>query len=282
MIITDLITPFSDYAFMRKALAGCLILSLGATPLGVFMNLRRMTLMGDAMGHALLPGVALSFLLFGLSLLPMTISALGFGMLVATCAHLLVRHTALKDDAAFTLIYLLSLALGIVLVTKAQTGPDLMHILFGNVLGMDNAALTMVLCVACLSVFLFCGFYRSLVLDSFDPEYFATTSRRAKLVPLLFYCLVILNLVASFRILGTLMALGIMILPAMAARFWTRRIDTAIALGILFSALASYMGLVLSYYYETPTGPTVILILGGLTVVSALIGSDKNINNGSQ
>ena len=108
MTLPELITdPFTQFAFMRRALAACIILAIGGTPLGVFMTLRRMTLVGDAMSHAILPGVALAFVTSGLALIPMTLGGLAAGAFVALFAVFLTRFTRLKEDASFTMLYLL-------------------------------------------------------------------------------------------------------------------------------------------------------------------------------
>ena len=115
------LSPFLDYGFMRRALAGACALSLGAAPLGVFLVLRRMSLMGDAMSHAILPGVAAGFLLAGLSLGAMMLGGIVTGLAVALLAGLVARLTPLREDASFAAFYLISLGLG-VLVSKATHG----------------------------------------------------------------------------------------------------------------------------------------------------------------
>src|SRR5271154_379699 len=125
--------PFVDYGFMRRALAACAALALGGAPLGVFLVLRRMALVGDAMSHAILPGVSLAFLFFGLSLWAMTLGGLLAGLLVAFAAGVVTRLTPLKEDASFTGAYLISLALGVLILSMHGNSIDLMHVLFGNV-----------------------------------------------------------------------------------------------------------------------------------------------------
>ena len=139
--IEFLYTPFADYGFMRRALVACAALSVGGAPLGVFLVLRRMTLAGDAMAHAILPGVSVAFLLFGLALLPMTIGGLIAGLVVALSAGAITRLTKLKEDASFTGAYLLSLAAGVLIISTTGSSIDLMHVLFGNILAVDNESL---------------------------------------------------------------------------------------------------------------------------------------------
>ncbi len=271
--ITDfLFTPFADYAFMRRALAACAVLALGGTPLGVFMTLRRMTLVGDAMSHAILPGVAVAFLAFGLSVWPMTLGGLATGIAVAFIASLLTRYTQLKEDSAFALLYLLSIATGVTLVSLKSSGADLLHLLFGDILAIDREALLLVTAATCLSLGVIAALYRQMVIECFDPDFLKSTLHGGNAANAAFFVLLMVNLIAAFQALGTLMALGLMILPAIAARFWTRNIDAAMPLSIAFALFASVTGLLVSYHGKIPAGPAVVLVAGTMGFVSACLG----------
>ena len=272
MFISGLIDPFLHYPFMARALAACVILAIGAVPLGIFMTLRRMTLVGDAMSHAILPGVAIAFLVAGLSVWQMTLGGFLFGILVALIAAGLTRTTQLQEDASFTLIYLMSLAGGIILISTGGNSIDLMHILFGNILGINHDVLLLVAGIACVTVITLSLIYRGLVIECFDPDFLKSATHGRSFIHLIFFVLLVINLVASFQALGTLMALGLMILPAIATRFWTRNIDFAMPIGICIAVVSAYIGLLLSYYYKLPSGPTVVLLIGCLAVFSALLG----------
>lgn len=269
-----LIAPFSDYAFMRRALAASLALAIGGTPLGVFMMLRRMTLVGDALSHAILPGVAIGFLLAGLSLTAMTLGGLGAALGVGLLAVFLTRRTQLKEDAAFTLLYLLSLGIGVTLLTLRGSQVDLIHLLFGNVLAIDGNALGLIVGVSCASVLVLAVFYRRLVMEGFDPDYFGVVggAHAVAKISAFFFVLLMLNLVVSFQALGTLMALGLMILPALAARFWFRNIDALVPAAMGWAAVSAYGGLVLSFHAGLPSGPAIVLVAGCGALLSAFIG----------
>src|SRR5580765_6673381 len=141
MLYSTLIAPFAEFEFMRRALVGTLALALGAGPVGVFLMLRRMSLMGDAMSHAILPGAAIGFLLSGLSLAAMTAGGLIAGFVVAVLAGLVARATELKEDASLAAFFLLSLAIGVTVVSMHGTNIDLLHFLFGSVLALDDPTL---------------------------------------------------------------------------------------------------------------------------------------------
>lgn len=272
-----ILDPFTQYAFMRRALAACVILAIGGTPLGVFMTLRRMTLMGDAMSHAILPGVALAFVSSGLALLPMTLGGLGAGVFVALFAVFLTRFTQMKEDASFTMLYLMSLASGVIIISLKGSSVDLLHMLFGNILAIDKASLTLMSGVACVTLFTLAGFYRGLVIECFDPDFARASQRGRSWASVIFFVLLVVNLIAAFQALGTLMALGLMILPSIAARFWTRNIDTVIPLSILCALAASVSGLLISYHTKIPAGPAVVLTAGAISLFSALLGRHGSV-----
>lgn len=263
--------PFSEFAFMRRALVATLALSLSAAPLGVFLTLRRMSLLGDALSHAVLPGVAIGFMLSGLSLTAMATGGVAAGMLVAAVAGLVTRFTKLKEDASLAAIYLVALALGVTLISGHGTQLDLLHILFGSALGVDTQGLLMVAGVASVSLLLLAAMYRGLVLESFDPVFLGAAGRHGWLWQQGFLMLVVINLVAGFQTLGTLMAVGLMMLPAVSSRLWHDTLPAQLLNASVQAMLASMAGLLLSYHLDTPSGPTIIGCAGALYFVSLLL-----------
>lgn len=264
------LAPFAEFAFMRRALVATLALSLSAAPLGVFLTLRRMSLLGDALSHAVLPGVAIGFMLSGLSLTAMAFGGVVAGMLVAGIAGLVTRFTTLKEDASLAAIYLVALALGVMLISGHGTQLDLLHILFGSALGVDSQGLLMVAGVASVSVLLLAVMYRGLVLESFDPVFLGSAGRRGWLWQQGFLMLVVINLVAGFQTLGTLMAVGLMMLPAVSSRLWHDTLPAQLVNASVQAMLASAAGLLLSYHLDTPSGPTIIACAGALYALSLL------------
>ena len=180
MILYDaLIAPFAEFEFMRRALVGTFALSLSAAPIGVFLMLRRMSLIGDALSHAILPGAAVGFLLAGLSLLAMAGGGLIAGFLVAIGAGLIARATPLKEDASLAAFFLISLALGVVLVSAKGSNVDLMHFLFGSVLAVNNTTLILMAAIASVSLVVLALIWRPLVLECVDPGFLRSVSRPA-------------------------------------------------------------------------------------------------------
>lgn len=278
MILYDtILLPFMDYGFMRRALAACIIMAVSGAPLGIFLVLRRMTLMSEVTSHAILPGAAIAFLISGVSLWPMTIGGLIAGLLVAMVAGFITRITSLKEDASFTAAYLASLAFGVLIISMKGSAIDLLHILFGNVLAVDNDSLFLVAGVASVSLMTMAIIYRPLIIECFDSSFLKAQGKSGAIYHQIFLLLVVLNMVASFQVLGTLMAVGIIILPAIATRFWTNRIDIAIMLGMLFGVLSSALGLLLSYHYSLPSGPAIVLTASAWYLLSVFIGNSGGV-----
>ncbi|MCJ2043257.1 metal ABC transporter permease [Methylobacterium sp. J-078] len=257
---------------MRRALVGCLALSLSAPPVGVFLMLRRMSLMSDAMSHAILPGAAVGFLVAGLSLPAMTLGGLAAGLCVALMAGLVTRSTAIKEDASLAAFYLISLAGGVLLVSLRGSQIDLLHILFGSVLALDDPALWLLGGIATVTLFGLAAIYRPLVMECVDPLFLRTVSRAGGPVHYAFLGLVVMNLVGGFQALGTLLAVGLMLLPAIAARFWAADLSGMIPVSVLIAMLSSVIGLSVSYQADVPTGPAIVLAAGGLYLASMLVG----------
>ena len=272
MIWEILVAPFTEFGFMRRALLGCIAISVGATPVGLFLMLRRMSLTGDAMAHAILPGAAIGYLISGLSLGAMTIGGLIAGMAVALLSGFVTRVTAQREDASLAAFYLISLALGVLIVSTRGSNVDLMHVLFGTVLALNDATLILLCSIASLSVLVLASVFRPLVLECADPQFLRSVSGLSAITHLTFLALVVLNLVSGFHALGTLMAVGIMILPAATAKFWASTIGGLLAAAVITATLSSFCGLLLSYHFSLPSGPAIILVAGIAYVLSIVVG----------
>jgi len=267
-----LIGPFAEFEFMRRALVGVFALALGAGPVGAFLMLRRMSLTGDAMAHAILPGAAIGFLFSGLDLFAMTFGGLAAGLLVAVGAGVIARATELKEDASLAAFYLISLALGVMIVSLRGSNVDLLHVLFGTVLGLDDPTLILVAGIATLTLITLAVIWRPLVLECVDPTFLASVSRAGGVSHIAFLALVVLNLVGGFHALGTLLSVGLMMLPAATARFWVRDLTPLVCLATAIAFVSGAVGLLVSYHMGTPSGPSIILIAGSAYAVSVVFG----------
>ncbi len=261
---------------MRRALAGCLALSLAGPPLGVFLVLRRMSLTSDVLQHGILPGIALGAAAGGLSLWTMGFGGFLAGLAVALLAGWLTRATGAREDSQLAGVYLVALALGVAIISM-QHGIDLTHLLFGSVLAVDDAALLLMAGVASVAVLGLAVIWRPLVLESFDPGFMAAVGGRGGAWHLGFLSLVVLCVVGGFTAMGTLMSVGLMMLPAVAARHWSAELSGQIRASALLAVAASLIGLLLSFHLDLPAGPAIVLSAGGLWLASMLAGSRDSL-----
>ncbi|NWH08892.1 MAG: metal ABC transporter permease [Alphaproteobacteria bacterium] len=273
-----LVAPFVEYGFLKRALVGCLILALGSAPIGVLLVVRRMSLVGDAMAHAVLPGAAIGFLFAGFSVAAMTLGGLAAGLAVAIAAGLVARATALREDASFAAFYLVSLAGGVLIVSLHGSNIDLLHVLFGTVLALNDPALFLMASITSITLIALALFYRLLIAESFDPAFLRLQGGGA-FAHVLFLTLVVLNLVGGFHALGTLMVVGLMMLPAAAARFWADTLEWQIVTATLAGMGSSYAGLLLSLHADLPASPSIILSAGAFYLASVLFGPNESLLN---
>ena len=269
----ELISEMFSYAFMRRAFVVTTILSASVAPVGAFLVLRRLSLAGEAMAHAITPGVVIGFVTAGLSVMSLLFGGLIAGLGVAVLTAYLARNTILRSDASLASLYLIALAIGIFILSAAGSAVPLKSFLFGSILGVDDASMILVGGVATVTLVTFALILRPLIMSTCDPVFFESQVKRPWIVEQGFMFLLVLNLLAAFKTLGTLMAVGLMILPATAARYWSGTITVQLGLGFIFSLLSCWLGLTLSYVLpETPSGPAIVLVAGAIFVLSALFG----------
>ncbi|MCU0758042.1 MAG: metal ABC transporter permease [Steroidobacteraceae bacterium] len=262
-------TPFLEFLFLRRALVGSAILATSMAPLGTLLILRRMSLVGDAMAHAVLPGAVAGFLLAGLSVWAMALGGFVAAIVVALLAALISRRTREYEESSFAALYLIALATGVAGVAATGGRVDLTHLLFGSVLAVDADGLVLAAVVATCT---WCGLallYRPLVLATLQESFFDGT-HVAMLVQVAFTTLVVMNLVAGFQVLGTLMAVGLLILPAAAARHWATRLEALLGLSATIGLAAAVAGLMLSFQADLPSGPSIVLCAGLAYLLSVI------------
>ena len=257
-----LISPFASFGFMRTALVACFGLALASGPLGTLLLLRRMSLEGDVLSHAVMPGAAVGFLYAGYSLAALSLGGFLTGALVAGSAGLIARFRPKRPEVSLAAFYLVSLALGVIIISARGSNVDLMHVLFGTVLAVDMRNLLFIATISSVALLVLAAIYRPLAVDSFDPTFLRVIGVSGGAYRGAFLLIVILNLVASFQAFGTLLAIGPMLLPAAAALCWTQKIWTTIALGVAIGMAADYAGLLMSYYANLPSGPAIVLAGG--------------------
>ena len=276
MLYDFFLAPFAEYAFMKRALVACLALALGGGPVGVLLVLRRMSLMGDALAHSVLPGAAIGFLVGGLWLPAIGIGGAVAGLAVALLSGAASRATGLVEEASLAGFFLIALAAGVLIVSLGGTSVDLTNLLFGSVLAVDPASLMLVAAIASVTLGALALAWRPLIAESFDPEFMAMVGGGGRW-HMLFLVLVVINLVAGFQALGTLMALGLMILPAVAARLWARDVWRMAVIAVAIAIVSGYGGLLLSWHVGAPSGPAIVLVAGSAYAVSIFTGPQGGV-----
>jgi zinc/manganese transport system permease protein len=187
-------------------------------------------------------------------------------------AGVVARTTELKEDASLAAFFLVSLAVGVTIISLGGTSIDLLHILFGNVLALDNETLILIAGITTLSLAILALIYRPLVAECVDPGFLRSVSRAGAPAHIAFLALVVLNLVGGFHALGTLLAVGIMMVPAAVSRFWGRDVTSMILIAVACGMFSGYAGLLLSFHSAAPAGPAIILVAGALYAGSILLG----------
>ena len=262
---------FLSFDFMQRALIATTILSLSMAPVGAFLVLRRLSLAGEAMAHAIVPGIVIAFVIAGLSVVSMIIGGLIAGLIVALLTSLLARRTLIKEDASLASLYLISLALGIFILSAAGSAIPLKSFLFGSTLGIGDDTLLLIGATATITLISFAFLLRPLIMATIDPVFFDSQFKYPQLIAQWFMFLLVLNLLAAFKSLGTLMAVGLMILPATSARYWVKTVTGYLLLTFLFAIISCWVGLILSFYLsDVPTGPAIVLAAGAIFLISLI------------
>ncbi len=269
---TFLIEPFG-YDFMLRALLSALILGVCGGLLGCLLVLRRLSLMGDALSHSLLPGVALAFLVFGPNPLALFAGALAAGLLTALCSALLSRLTRIKEETAFGALFILFFGAGIAIISLSHTRLNLLHFLFGNILGVGPSELTSSACVGLFTILSLLVFRRPILLETFDPVFFRATGGRDLLVHVGVLALIVLNLVSALQTMGIVLSLGLFLLPAASAYLWCDKLGHMLGLSAGIGVLSAVSGILLSYHAGLPSGSAIVLCLGSVFLASALFST---------
>jgi zinc/manganese transport system permease protein len=265
-----LINIFIDNKFLLRALLACINISFICPILGIFLMLKRMSLIGDAISHAILPGVAIGFMLGGMSIIYMAIGGLVAGIIVTLLAIIVSYQTKIKEDASFAGFYLLALAIGVIIISKNGTNIDLIHILFGSILSVGQDSILFLSIITTFSLIVIAFIIRPLIIDIFDKNLLLIYKVNPLIFQLIFIFLVVINLVIDFQILGTILVVGLMMLPASIAKLLAKSLNMMLLIAITSSILSSIFGIILSFYLDIPTGPSIILISGIIYIMSII------------
>ncbi|SFP56504.1 zinc/manganese transport system permease protein [Ruminobacter amylophilus] len=272
-----LIHPLLSYDFMQKAFVSLVCLCFSSPLIGVFLTLKRMSLSGDAISHAILPGAAVGFMFSGLSVAAMTIGGMVAGIVVIIMSSLFSRVSKSSEESNLAVFYLFSLALGVLIISLNGSNLDLLHFLFGSIFAVGKETILLLGLCTSVTLVLLSFISRPLILDTVDPLFLASVSKSGTWVHICFMILAVFNLVSSFQAIGTLMSVGIMIIPATSAKFWSYKLSNIIAISVIFALISSYVGLVMSFHFNVPCSPAIIISLSAIYLCSFVFGGHKGI-----
>lgn len=243
------------YQFLNRALITSIIVGIVCGTVGSLIVLRGLSLMGDAMSHAVLPGVALSFL-FGI---PMFIGALITGMIASIFIGYITSSSKTKPDAAIGISFTAFLASGIIIISLINTTTDLYHILFGNLLAITNSAFLTTIVIGSIVLILIIIFYRPLMISTFDPTFSRMGGLNTTLLHYFVMLLLSLVTVASIQTVGIILVVALLITPASTAFLISKKLYSMMIIASLISVISSIVGLYYSYIYNIPSGATIVL-----------------------
>ncbi len=256
--------------FWRAALS-LSVLGASTALLGCVLVVRRLALLGDVLAHAMLPGVGVAWLLMGVSVPALLCGGLIAGLVTAIGSGLISRFTRVKEDAAFAAMFATMFAAGLVLADLGGGSEALLHLLVGDIRGIARVDATLAITVAGVTMLAFAIWYRAILLECFDPVFHRASGGYGHLIHLGLLALVVLNLVASLRTLGAVLAVGMFMLPAVTASLWSRRWITMLGLSAMISVVGALVGLVIGWRIGAAAGPMIVAVLGGAFVLSMLL-----------
>ncbi len=255
MILDWLLLPFS-YPFMQRGLVVAIVVGILCAVIGCYVVLRSMAFLGDALAHAILPGVAIAYLLGGNLLL----GALAAAVVVALGISFFSRGGLIKEDTAIGILFAAALSLGVALISAIRTyAVDLSHILFGNILGVSPSDMLLVIILSAIVLVLLIAFYRPFMIVSFDPILAQTLRLPGSLIRSVLLILLAVTIVISMQTVGIGLVAAMLVTPGAAAYLLTRRLPAMMALAGVFGALSSLVGLYASYYLNIASGAAIVL-----------------------
>ncbi|EJL26214.1 metal ABC transporter permease [Brevibacillus sp. BC25] len=252
----DFLMAIGQYEFLQKALFTSVVVGLICGVIGSFIILRGMSLMGDAISHAVLPGVALSYA-FGINFF---VGAVLTGVLTAVGIGYVSQNSRIKNDTAIGILFTSAFAVGIIMVTMLKSSTDLYHILFGNVLAVRSSDMWVTVGIGVIVIVTVYAFFKELLLTSFDPTIAAAYGLRNNLIHYLLMTLLTMVTVASLQTVGIVLVVAMLITPAATAYLLTDRLSIMIFLAGGFGMLSSVIGLYFSFTYNLASGATIVVV----------------------
>lgn len=264
--------PF-QYAFMQRALLTAILVGAICGMLSCYVILKRWSLLGDAISHAVLPGVSIAYLLGW----PFFVGAFVTGALTSLGIGVIERNTRIKADAAMGLMFTAAFALGVVIISQLATSTHLMHILFGNVLGVRYPALLLTLFAGVVALLTVALYYKELLLYTFDPVQARSLGLRTGVIHYGLILLLTLTIVASLETVGIILVVAMLITPGATAYLLANRLPLMMGLAITFGVLSAVIGLYFSYLFDVASGGTIVLVATSFFLVAFLFAPQHGL-----
>lgn len=272
-MIANFIDGLTKYQFLQNALFTSIVIGIVSGVIGCFIILRGMSLMGDAISHAVLPGVAVSYIV-GVNYF---IGATVFGVFAALLIGLVTQHSKLKSDTAIGIVFSSFFAAGIIAISFAKSSTDLYHILFGNVLAVTQTDMIITVVVAILVILFVVLFYKELLVSSFDPVMSQAYGLKVQLIHYALMLLLTLVAVAALQTVGTILVVAMLITPAATAYLLSNKLSTMILIASTIGIISSVVGLFLSYSYNLASGAAIVLTTTVFFLVTFLFSPKQNL-----
>ncbi|TQS74777.1 metal ABC transporter permease [Ornithinibacillus gellani] len=269
----EFIQDLMNYGFLQKAFVTSIMVGIICGVIGSFIVLRGMALMGDAISHAVLPGVAISYML-GINYF---YGAVVTGVLTALGIGVISQNSRVKSDSSIGLVFSAFFALGIILITRAKSATDLTQILFGNVLSVRTSDMWLTLIVGAVVLLAVIIFYKELLVSSFDETMAAAYGLRVRLIHYGIMVLLTLVTVASLQTVGVILVVSMLITPASTAYLLTNRLSVMIGLASFFGALSAVLGLYISFLYNMPSGPVIALATTAIFIIAFIFSPKQGV-----
>lgn len=269
----EFLTDLFQYSFLQKAFVTSIWVGIISGLIGSFIILRGMALMGDAISHAVLPGIAISYML-GINYF---YGAVLFGVLATVGIGSISQHSRIKHDSSIGIVFTAFFALGVILVSKAQTATDLTQILFGNVLSVRTSDMLLTIGLGVLIVIVILLFYKELLISTFDETMARVYGLKTKFIHYVIMIMLTLATVASLQTVGVVLVVAMLITPAATAYLLTNRFPIMLLLSALIGSLSSVLGLYFSVQYNLSSGAVIVLVATAFFLLAFLFAPKQGV-----
>ncbi|MGX4645402.1 metal ABC transporter permease [Holzapfeliella sp. JNUCC 80] len=271
--ITDFIQALSQYDFLQSALLTAIMVGVMSGIIGSFIILRGMSLMGDAISHAVLPGVAVAYML-GINVL---VGASIFGIIAAILIGFVASNSKIKMDTSIGIIFSAFYALGFILISMAESAANLHHILFGNILAVSDGDMMTTVVVLGIVILFVSIFYKELLITSFDAVYAKTYGLNVQFIHYGLMLILTLVTVSALQTVGIILVVAMLITPAATAFLWSERLSSMLVLSATIGAMSAVVGLYFSYTFNWASGPAIVLVGAGIFFLSFLFSPRQGV-----